>query len=101
MDQIYPPFDFGVKNTLTVSVLTHFYPSKLTDAMSPKKSHKTIFFFADLEIQMDKKTSCVNCSGTIMDPQKKSLNAEMQIQPKVIYKIDVAIAVLLIEDESL
>ncbi|KAK6795631.1 hypothetical protein RDI58_009085 [Solanum bulbocastanum] len=36
-----------------------------------------------------------------MDPQKKSLNAEMQIQPKVIYKSDVAIAVLLTEDESL
>ncbi|KAH0781375.1 hypothetical protein KY290_000973 [Solanum tuberosum] len=35
-----------------------------------------------------------------MDPQKKSLNAEMQIQPKVIYKIDVAIAVLPTEDET-
>ncbi|XP_015166962.1 UDP-glycosyltransferase 90A1-like [Solanum tuberosum] len=36
-----------------------------------------------------------------MDPQKKSLNAEMQIQSKVIYKIDVAIVVLLTEDETL
>lgn len=26
MDQIYPPFDFGLKNTLTVNVLLTFTP---------------------------------------------------------------------------
>ncbi|KAG5622136.1 hypothetical protein H5410_007354 [Solanum commersonii] len=35
-----------------------------------------------------------------MDPQKKLLNAELQIQPKVIHKINIAIAVLLTEDET-
>ncbi|KAK6793860.1 hypothetical protein RDI58_007313 [Solanum bulbocastanum] len=34
-----------------------------------------------------------------MDSQKKSPNAKIQIQQKVIYNIDVAIAVLLHEDD--